>query len=180
MFSSGNRRGGALAGVLIGLAVLFALVLITVVGFGIYLAGNVHVKQANGNTVVETPIGSMRVRGNARFTPAQFGVPIYPGAVLDGDHRKLANVDFDLGDEHHEFSIVAAHYSTGDPSGKVVAFYREKLPEWTVIEKADRPWKHGDCRFEFHGSGFKRVVVIRAEGGTTHIALASIGEPAAN
>ena len=180
MHSKRNRRGGALAWVLIMLAAVMALAVAAAVGVGWFVASNVHVTKARGNTVVDTPFGSMRLRERARFDPEQFGVPVYPGAVGDNDSRKLASFEFDLGEEHREFSVLAAHYSTADPPGRVAEFYRERLPKWTVIEKSATPWRRAECRFEFRGNGLRRIVVIRGHGGVTHIGLASIGEPASN
>ena len=79
-----------------------------------------------------------------------------------------------------EFRVIAAHYTTADPVEKVAAFYREKLPEWTMAASGERPGHGGECRFELRGHGFRRVVAIHGEGGLTRIALASVGEPAAN
>jgi len=176
MASAGERRhGGALAAVLIAMAVVVAVGLIAAIGAGLYIARNVTVREARGGKIVETPFGSVRVREGGRFDPAHFGVPVYPGAERSEDNRKLASFEFDFGDTHQEFSVIAAEYTTLDSADRVMAWYRDKLPHWLFAERG-----HGRVRFELTEGGHKRIVAIREHGGRTHIGLASVGAPASN
>lgn len=173
---TGNaRRGGALAAVLIGIAALMALAVAVAIGAGVYISRHITVREARGQTVVETPFGSLRVRQDADFNPSRFGVPVYPGALREEDSRKLASFELDLGDTHKELSIVAAAYTTADPPDRVLAYYRGKLPDWEFRAK-----KRGAAHFVIDEDGHKRFVVIRAQHGRTHIGLASVGGPASN
>ncbi len=175
MRSSNTGRGGVLAGVLIGIVILMALALVVVVGAGYYLARNVTVKETRNAKIIETPFGSMRVRENARFDPAQFGVPVYPGATREEDNRKLASFEFDVGDTHKEFSVLAAEYTTTDSVEDVTRFYRDKLPLWLVSHN-----RRGHVQFELKGEGYRRIVAVHEKSGLTHIGLASVGEPESN
>jgi hypothetical protein len=178
MHFSSSRRGGALVGILAGLGILILVIAAAIAGIGMYLATHVRVEESEGRTAVETPLGSLRVNKAARFHPELFGVPVYPGAEQDEDRRKLASIDLELGDGR-EFTVLTAHYTTADPAGKVAEFYRERLPKWTVMNSVHSR-KGRVTRLEFHGNGFRRMVAIHEEDGVTRIALASVGEPAAN
>ena len=170
-----SRKGGALAAILTVVAAVVAVVLVAAIGAGLYVASNVRVREAGSRTVVETPFGTLRVRQGGRFNPAEFGVPVYPGAVHETDQRKLASFEFDLGGSRREFSLVAAEYTTADSAERVAGFYREQLPGWRITRKTN-----GVVEFQLSSDGRKRAVAIRVEDGRTHIGLASVGEPASN
>jgi hypothetical protein len=125
-----SRRGGVLSGILIGVAVLTAVALVTAAGFGLFVARHLTVREVHGNTVVETPFGSIRVRegtgGDLHFA----GLPVYPGATRVGGKGKMASLEFDLGDGHEGFSVVAAEYTTSDPAERVAEFYRRTPGNW--------------------------------------------------
>ncbi|MFB3825972.1 MAG: hypothetical protein ACE15B_04350 [Bryobacteraceae bacterium] len=169
------RRGGALAAVLIGIAAVAALSVAGLILFGAWFSSHTHVVESKGRVNVETPFGSVRVKRQAGVDARLFGVPVYPGATRNDDHRKVASVEFDFGDDHKELTIVTAEYTTPDPAEKVVDFYKANLTKWIV-----RRSRHGGWELRVNEHGNERVVVIRERGGETHIGLASMGEPAAN
>ena len=171
------RRGGALAGIMLMVLVLGALGIAALVTTGLYVADHVSVTEtsARGETTVETPFGTVRVRENSRLDPKHMGVPIYPGAVRQDDSRKLASFHFDFGDVHKTFALSAAEYRTSDSVERVTDFYREQLPHWLFSQKED-----GGIQLSFTKHGYKRLVAIYEDGGETRIALASVGEPASN
>ena len=163
------RRGGALAGLILTFLV---------VGFlGLYCVGHVLVTKSDwhGETTVETPFGSFRVRDTDSFDPKNMGVPIYPGAVRDEDSRKLAHFRFDFGDVHKAFAVSAATYHTRDSVERVTDFYRGELPHWLISDNG-----RGGLQLSFTRHGYKRFVAICGDDGETRIALASVGEPASN
>ena len=172
-----NRRGGALAGIMLVVLMLGVLGIAALVTMGLYVADNVSVteRSARGETTVETPFGSVHLRDNARLDPRQMGVPIYPGAVRNEDSRKLASFHFDFGDVHKAFAFSAAEYRTSDSVDRVTDFYRDQLPHWLISQKED-----GCMQLSFTKHGYKRFVAIYEDGGETRIALASVGEPASN
>ena len=172
-----NRRGGALAGILIGILVLVVVAAAGLGLAGLYIARNVKVteKDVHGEqTTVETPFGTLRVRERTRLDPKQLGIPVYPGAIRQDDN-KLASFEFDAGDTHKAISIAGAEFSTPDSVDKVREFYRNELPRWMFTEK-----RHGGVQFEFTEGGYRKIIALRERHGETHIGLASIGEPAAN
>lgn len=171
-----NRRGGALVAVLVGVLAAAVIGLIVMIGFGVHFARSVHVTKSSDKTVVETPVGTVTLRDRRDSHARLPDMPVYPGAVaVEGDSRKLASIELDIGDTYKEFSIVSAEYTTTDDVSRVVAFYRSKLPSsWIIREKSHR-WE-----MKFEKGGHKRIVAVKEQGGLTHITLASVGEPASN
>jgi len=172
-----NRRGGALAGIMLVVLMLGVLGIAALVTTGVFVADHVSVTEsdARGETTVETPFGSLRVRDRAKLDPKHMGVPIYPGAVREDDSRKLASFHFDFGDVHKAFAFSAAEYRTSDSVDRVTDFYRDQLPHWLISQK-----DNGRMQFSFTKHGYKRFVCIYEDDGETRIALASVGEPASN
>ena len=175
--SRNYRRGGALAGLMLTVLMLGVLGIATLVITGLYVADHIRVteRDARGETTVETPFGSIHVREHARLDPKHLGVPIYPGAVREEDSHKLASLHFDFGDVHKAFAFSAAEYHTSDSVDRVTDFYRDQLPHWLISQRDD-----GRMQFSFTRHGYKRFVCIYEDDGETHIALASVGEPASN
>jgi len=173
-----HRRGGIVAGILLTILILGALTIAAVVATGLYIAQNVRVtgRTSHGETTVETPFGTVRVR-EARLDPSALGVPVYPGAVRVENH-KLADFHLDFGGKHKEFAVAAAEYRTSDQPDQVAEFYRDKLPHWMVSETRHGAY-HG-MQLSLKDGGHKKIIAIYEDGGETRIALASVGEPASN
>jgi len=177
---SNSERGGVVGAILLVLGSLVLVVMVALVGAGLYFAHHVHVSTAegaHGGTVnVETPFGSVHVREDSKLDPKSFGVPVYPGAVLDTDHHKLASVELNFGDDDsRHLAVVTGEYTTSDPIEKVREYYRGELPHWLISNE-----RHGRVHFSFTEGGHKKIVVIEDRHGRTRIVLVSIGEPAAN
>jgi len=172
-----SRRGGALAGIILMTLMLGALGIAALVTMGLFVADHVSVTEsdARGETTVETPFGTVRVRDNDRLDPKHMGVPIYPGAARVRDSRNFASFHFDFGDVHKAFAISAAEYRTSDSVDQVTDFYRDQLPHWLISQK-----ENGCMQLSFTRHGYKRFVAIHEDNGETRIALASVGEPASN
>ena len=176
----GRREAGrALAGVLIGLGVLMAILIVAIVGGGLYVAHNVRVERtrsSQGKMVrVETPMGSLRVQDGARLGPKELGVAIYPGAAPAGDGAKTVNLEFGLGGDGKQFDVVAAELTTADPVEKVAEFYRKECPTWSYRSKPG-----GAVEIKLSDRGVKRVVVISPRSGGARITVAQFGAPAVN
>jgi hypothetical protein len=178
--SHGHHRGGALAGILLTVLILAALALAALVATGLYVAKNVRVteKSARGETTVETPFGSVRVRESPRLDPAALGVPVYPGAIREEDSNKLASFHFDFGGRHGEFAVAAAQYRTADSLDQVTGFYRDKLPHWMFSQTRHGAF-HG-MQLELKDGGYRKIIAIYRDDSQTHIGLASMGEPESN
>jgi hypothetical protein len=100
-------------------------------------------KSSNGdgdNVKIATPFGGITVNKD-QTSPAELGLPAYPGAVLDiaGDGNRSAKVDLGFGS--WKLRVKTAHYSTADNRDQVLNFYRKALSEYgSVIECAgDKP-----------------------------------------
>ena len=100
-------------------------------------------KSSNGegdNVKIATPFGGIDINKD-QTSPAELGLPAYPGSVLDtaSDGSRSAKVDMGFGS--WKLRVKMAHYTTADSRDKVLAFYREALGEYGgVIECAgDKP-----------------------------------------
>lgn len=172
------QKGGVVAAVLISVLVVAVLAVAALVFTGVFVARSVRVEKSSGeqgaSVKIETPVGALRVqKGTA--DPRRLDIPIYPGAALSAGDGKMAGLEWDFGNEHKEISVLAARYTTTDPASKVVEYYRRELPDWILSRK-----RNGHFRIEHTEGGYKRIIAIHERGGTTEIALASVGEPAAN
>jgi len=173
-----SQRGGVLAGVLAAFLILAALAVVGIFMAGMYVADNIHVEKtrsAKGETVqVDTPIGSMRLQEHKKLDPKAIGVPVYPNAVRN-DENHAASVDFSFDSGHKGFTVLAAEYTTDDSLDKVKEFYHQELPHWMITQRYN-----GGVHMEYTEDGYRRIVAITEKHGQTHIALASVGEPASN
>jgi hypothetical protein len=92
------------------------------------------------NVKIATPFGGISVNKD-QTSPAELGLPAYPGSVTDtaGDGNRSAKVDLGFGS--WKLRVKAAHFSTTDTRDQVVNFYRKALSEYGgVIECAgDKP-----------------------------------------
>jgi hypothetical protein len=175
--SQNHRRGGAVASILLAILIVGAVTITVLVATGVYVASNIRVTTGTGHheATVETPFGDVRVRESAAFDPQRMGMPVYPGAVRNRNRHKLTSVHLDFGEKHKEFSVVAAEYRTGDSLDKVTEFYRHQLPHWMLSHE-----RHGGTQLELNDGGYRKMVAIYEDDGSTRIALASIGDPASN
>ena len=162
-----------------GLVALAAVGVACLVLFGLYVAHNVrveHTRNGSSETVLlDTPMGSMKVRPHQRLDPKSVGIPVYPGAVREDRDTNAASFEFDFDSRHKEFTVMGAEYSTSDSLDRVRAFYRQELPHW-IISKA----RHNRWQMEYSENGYKRFIVLKERSGRTRIGLASMGEPASN
>ncbi len=174
-----RSQSGGIIGIFMGLLALAAAGFFCLVMFGLYVAHNVrveHTRNGSDETVLlDTPVGSMKVRPHQRLDPKAVGIPVYPGAVREDRDTNAASFEFDFDSRHKEFSVLGAEYSTSDSLDRVRNFYHRELPHW-MISKA----RHGRFQMEYTEDGYKRFVVLSERHGRTRIALASVGEPASN
>ncbi len=172
----GSRRGGVLAGLLIGAVVILCIV----VASGLFVARSVKVRSAeNGdgqNVSIDTPVGHLSVRAHDKAEWAS-DVPVYPGARPAKDNGGNATVEWtsNTGKNDKGFSVAASEMITPDSRDKVLDFYRTQLPTWVIAHEDD-----GAVRLQLTDGGYKRIVSIHRKHDGTHIGVASIGEPASN
>jgi hypothetical protein len=83
---------------------------------------------------IATPFGGVSVNKN-QISPAELGMPAYPGAVLQGDNDGDKSAKVDLGFGSWKLKVRVANYTTSDTRDQVLAFYRKALGEYgTVIQ----------------------------------------------
>jgi hypothetical protein len=83
----------------------------------------------NENVKIATPFGGISVNKD-QTSPAELGLPAYPGSVLDtgGDGNHSAKVDLGFGS--WKLRVKMAHFTTADNRDQVLAFYRKALSEY--------------------------------------------------
>ncbi len=94
-------------------------------------------KTGDGDNVkIATPFGNIAVNKD-QATPADLGLPAYPGAVPDSDHDGNESAKVDMGFGSFKLRVRVAHYATNDSRDRVLDFYRKALSEYgEVIECA--------------------------------------------
>jgi hypothetical protein len=181
--SPGSRRTSQRGGILFGLFLSAAAVMCLVVAGGIYLASTIRVHTAErtgggADVSIDTPGGNFTVRAHEKVGSAAVGVPLYPGARNAHDSAG-GDAVFEWssrnGKDSHGFSVSASEMVTGDSIDQVVSYYKSQLPNWMVVHQ-----RSGETRIELAEGGYKRFVAIRERQDGTHIAVASVGEPASN
>jgi hypothetical protein len=86
---------------------------------------------------IATPFGGVSVNKN-QISPAELGLPAYPGAVLQGDNDGDKSAKVDLGFGSWKLKVRVANYTTSDNLDQVLTFYRKALGEYgTVIQCED-------------------------------------------
>jgi len=172
-----REGGGALAVILVIVVGVPLLMLAGLIWTGLYIAHNVRVTTSpqEQSVQVETPFGSLQVKEDSLIDAKRMGVPIYPGATIEFGKRKLASLDLELGNMSKNLRIVAVEYTTPDSAERVRDFYRKKLPHWIFTEKDNGGWQ-----MDYSEDGYKRIIAIEEQRGSTRIGVASIGEPASN
>ncbi len=113
-------------GVVVGLGMLSAIVFM----FGVWRVSRaMHVNRAGDSVTLSTPTGTITAGNTAVVSEADLGVPVYPGAV-----RREGGMQVNSGTG----SMITAVFSTSDPVGKVVDFYKGKLGDNTSVIQAGR------------------------------------------
>jgi hypothetical protein len=89
-----------------------------------FLSGNVFLRAQNSG---------MELHANDHATPAEIGLPSYPGATLYKDPNNDAAFDlgYSVGDSH--FRLMAANYITSDSPDQVLSFYRKPLSHYGEV-----------------------------------------------
>ena len=80
---------------------------------------------------------SLAMHANSKVSPADIGLPAYPGATpfKDKDNDSAVDLGFTFGSFH--FSVVAANYVTSDTPAQVLAFYRKSLAHYGEVLECD-------------------------------------------
>jgi hypothetical protein len=122
-------RVSASAAVGVGLVCLLSL-----------LACSVNVKKdeegGDKNVDIRTPVGGIHVGKDVKGEDT--GLAVYPGARRrenDDDKDKDENANVTLSFGKYGLKVVAVHYESDDPAGKVAAFYKDELKKYgNVLE----------------------------------------------
>jgi hypothetical protein len=101
-------------GALLGLGLL-AIALFTFA----FWRGSRTIRHSDDGVSLSTPGGTVTIGPNSAVTAADLGVPIYPGALHGEGGMRIRSA---------KGEVISAVYSTPDPPGKVVDFYKSSLP----------------------------------------------------
>ncbi len=111
---------------------VLAVVLVGVTGCNVQVDKS-HDGEADHVKIV-TPFGGISVNKN-QTSPADMGLPAYPGAALNADKDGGKSAKVDLGFGSWKLRVKVASYTTPDSRDQVLAYYRKALSEYgTVIE----------------------------------------------
>ncbi len=77
---------------------------------------------------VETPVGTLDVRPEAKLDPRLAPIPIYPGAMPENPMAAESVTDLKVGCKNAQ--NISAMYWTSDSEKQVWDFYRQQLPDW--------------------------------------------------
>jgi hypothetical protein len=97
----------------------------------------------NSKVDIETPVGGIHVNENADVRDT--GLAVYPGArkrEKTGHDSKSANVN--ISSNLFGVKVVAIEYETDDPSGKVLAFYRDQMKKYGHVIECHTSTHGGD------------------------------------
>src|ERR1019366_4562442 len=103
-------------------ASLAALLVISVTGCMVRV--DKDEKGEEKNVQVDTPFGHVHVNTN-QITPADLGLPVYPGAQQIKDKDDHTSADVNVGFGQWEVKVKAISFSTPDSRDKVIAFYKK-------------------------------------------------------
>ena len=91
-----------------------------------------------GGNLVAAQNSGFELHANDKASPADVGLPSYPGATLykDSDNSATFNLGYAFGDS--SFHLVGANYITNDAASQVLAYYRKPLSHYgDVLECKD-------------------------------------------
>jgi hypothetical protein len=103
--------------IVVGVFVVLGVLVVGLIGFaGWYMVKSVH-KDANGQTTLNSPFGTIKTLPSDQITEKDLGIAIYPGAFPEklGSVAKLSSI-----------TLLSAHFRTSDSADKVIAFYKDK------------------------------------------------------
>ncbi|HEV2275031.1 MAG TPA: zinc ribbon domain-containing protein [Acidobacteriaceae bacterium] len=145
-------------GVFVGLAMLSAILF----AFGVWrVSRSMHMKHAGGGVILSTPGGSITTGPGSTVSDADLGVPVYPGASRRDGGMEIHSANG---------SMTTSVYTTTDPPGKVLDFYKNKLgANASVIETG-----HGGILTAGERNQESWMITVDADasdGGKTKIAI---------
>jgi flagellar basal body-associated protein FliL len=159
------KKSGALKIILIilGVFVVLIMLVIGVIGFGVWRVARAVHKNPNGTVSINVPGGgSISAGANGQFTEAQLGIAIYPGAQQQKDSLQMS-----IGGK----TMITANFLTPDPKDQVIAFYKDKAgPSAQTMSTSDMAQFIVD-----DGTGDQTTVMItqnaNAHNGETSITI---------
>jgi len=117
---SGGSSAVKIILIIVGIFVFLGVLVGGVIGYGVYRVRKaIHVDGSTGAASLSVPGMSMNADPGMKFTSAELGTDIYPGA----EPKKSGSMRMSIAGS----SVVSAAFLTSDPADKVVAFYKDKL-----------------------------------------------------
>lgn len=171
------KSSGALKIILMALGVIVVLIVVFVVGVGLFFKktvfDNVSVKNGPGGKAeisINTPGGQVKLNAHGNITEEKLGVPIYPGAKAE---EGAGTVSFTGNDEKGGL-FGGASFTTNDSAQKVVDFYKSKLGNKVTVLETTSEGKHSVVLNVSTPNAWKTITIEDEGNGVTKIAVASI------
>ncbi|MDD5542248.1 MAG: zinc ribbon domain-containing protein [Acidobacteriia bacterium] len=172
-----QKSGGALKVILIALGVLVVLIVVGLVGAGLFIKktvlDNVSVKEGPGGKAevsINTPGGQMKINARDEITEEKLGVAIYPGAKAD---EGAGSVTFS-GEGGKGGMIGGAAFTTSDSVDQVVSFYKGRLGSKATVLETTAEGKHSVVLNVTTQDSWKTIVVEDEGNGTTKISVSNM------
>jgi hypothetical protein len=172
-----RKSGGALKVILIAVGVIVVLIVIGIVGVGLFIKkavlDNVSVKEGPGGkteVTLNTPTGKLKIDSKSEITEEKLGVPIYPGARAE---EGAGSISFSgEGDKSGTFG--GASFTTTDSIDKVVEFYKSRLGSKVTVLDTTSEGKHSVILNVSAQNSWKTIAIEDSGNGVTKIAVSSI------
>lgn len=172
-----RKSGGALKVILIAVGVIVILIVIGIVGVGLFIKkavlDNVSVKEGPGGkteVTLNTPTGKLKIDSKSEITEEKLGVPIYPGARAE---EGAGSISFSgEGDKSGTFG--GASFTTTDSIDKVVEFYKSRLGSKVTVLDTTSEGKHSVILNVSAQNSWKTIAIEDSGNGVTKIAVSSI------
>jgi hypothetical protein len=172
-----QKSGGALKVILIAVGVIVVLIVIGIVGVGLFIKkavlDNVSVKEGPGGkaeVTLNTPAGKLKIDSKSEITEEKLGVPIYPGARAE---EGAGSISFSgEGDKAGTFG--GASFTTTDSVDKVIEFYKGRLGSKVTVLDSTSEGKRSVILNVSAENSWKTIAIEDSGNGTTKIAVSSI------
>ncbi len=166
--SKGGSSALKIVLIVVGIFVLLGILVMGLIGYGVYRAKKAIQNEVGGSTSVTLP--GVKIQGgegaSATQVASELGIEVYPGAVAHANSAGSVTIG--------GLKMGGAEFESNDPVSSVVEFYRAKYPNST-LSAAD---ENNQSIVIANEKGFI-TIEIQGEAGKTRIRVSRMaGAPA--
>jgi hypothetical protein len=172
-----KKSGGALKVILIALGVMVILIVVAIVGAGLFIKktvlDNVSVKEGPGGKAevsINTPKGQIKINAKPEISEEKLGVPIYPGAKAEEGSGSFSI----QGEGEKGGTFGGASFATADSVDKVVEFYKGRLGNKVSAFDSTSEGKRTVVLNVSTQNSWKTITIADEGTGETKISVASL------